>query len=132
MIEPFKTTSIIIDDPGVSITKTFDGDMFFRDKFVAGVKLKDLLGGGPIVIDPAVIILVETSDYTYIPSEETYGVDVPHNFGFIGNKKYGIIVEIYDENFEKVGVEEVKSKENSVYIRVSSPENLAVVMKRVV
>ena len=136
MIKPYQTTSIIIDDPNISITKTFDGDMFFRDNFVLGIKLKDLLlasqGGGTVIIDPAVMVIVETADYTYIPTDDLYAVDIPHNFGFVGSKKSGIIVEVYNSIFEKVGVDTIRSEENTVYMRVSTPDNLYVAMKRIV
>jgi len=136
MIKPFETTSIIIDDPNISITKTFDGDMYFRDNFVPGIKLKDLLlasqGGGTIIIDPAIIVLVETLDYTYVSIDDVYAVDIPHNFGFNGSKKSGIIVEVYDSNFTKITVDEIVSKENSTYMRVITPDNLYVCLKRVV
>lgn len=135
MIETHKVTSIIIDDPGVSITKSFDGDMVFRDKFIPGVKLKELVGnitGGPFIFDPSIIVLVEPTDYTYLISEELYAVDVPHSFMFSGSQKSGIIIEIYDTNYDKIGVDEVKSKENSVYLKLSEAESIYVVMKRVI
>lgn len=134
MIEPHKVTSIIIDDPGVTIYKSFDGDMVFRDKFVPGVKLKNLISavsGGPLVVDPALVVLVETTDYTYIGSEDLYAVDIPNNFNFSGTEKANIIVETYDANYVKIGVDTIQSKENSVYIKVSSNDNMYVVMKRV-
>jgi len=135
MIESHKVTSIIIDDPGVSITKSFDGDMVFRDKFIPGVKLKDLLGnisGAPFIFDPAIIVLVEPIDYTYLISEELYSVEVPTGFMFSGTQKSGIIIEIYDINYVKIGVDEVKSKDNSVYLKLSEAESIYVVMKRIV
>lgn len=135
MIVSQKVTSIIIDDPGVSITKSFDGDMVFRDKFIPGVKLKELVGnitGGQFIFDPSIIVLVEPTDYTYLNSEELYAVDVPHSFMFSGSQKSGIMIEIYDMNYGKIGVDEVKSKENSVYLKLSEAESIYVVMKRVI
>jgi hypothetical protein len=134
MLDSLKTTSIIIDDPGVSITKSFDGDMVFRDAFIPGIKLKELAGisGGSLILDPALIVVIETSDYTYIPSEELYAVDVPHNFGFTGSDLAGVLIDIYDPSFIKIGVDTLKSKTNSVYLKVVKPDNLYMVIKRVV
>jgi hypothetical protein len=135
MLEPNKVTSIIIDDLGVSITKSFDGDMVFRDRFIPGIKLKSLIGaisGGSLVFDPALIVLVESSDYTYITSEDLYAVDIIHNFNFSGSQKSGIIVETYDDSYNKIGVDTILSSETSVYIKIASPENILVVMKRVI
>jgi hypothetical protein len=136
MIEPFKTTSIIIDDPNVTITKSFDGDMVFRDKFVPGIKLKEIISmvtsGGTFVFDPAVMMLIEETDYTYIASEDLYAVDIPHNFGFSGTDKNGVVVAVYDSDYTQIGVDTVKLKDNSVYIKVSSPDIICVVIKRVI
>ena len=135
MIESQKVTSIIIDDTNVSITKSFDGDMVFRDKFVSSIKLKELIGnisGGPIIFDPAIILLVESNDYTYLISEELYAIDIPHNFMFNGAQKSGILVEIYDTNYVKIGVDEIKSNDNTIYLKVAEPNNIYVVMKRVI
>lgn len=135
MIESQKVTSIIIDDTNVSITKSFDGDMVFRDKFVSSIKLKELIGnisGGPIIFDPAIILLVESNDYTYLISEELYAIDIPHNFMFNGAQKSGILVEIYDTNYVKIGVDEIKSNDNTIYFKVAEPNNIYVVMKRVI
>lgn len=136
MIESFKVTSIILDDPGVTIYKSFDGDMVFRDKFVPGIKLKELLSaatsGGTLILDPAIVMLVEETDYTYIESEDLYAVDVPHNFGFSGTQKNGVIVSVYDSNYNQIGVDTINLKDNSVYIKVSSPDIICVVIKRVI
>lgn len=134
MIESHKVTSIIIDDPNVTIYKSFDGDMVFRDNFVPAIKLKDLVeaaSGGNLVIDPAIVVLVETTDFTYISAEELYGADIPNNFAFAGSNKANIVVEAYDSNFEKIGLDTIRSKENSVYIKISELENVYLVMKRV-
>lgn len=135
MIESHKVTSIIIDDPNVSITKSFEGDMVFRDNFVSSIKLKELIGnisGGPILLDPAIIVLVESDDYTYLNNEELYAINIPHDFMFNGSKKSGIIVEVYDTTYVKIGVDEVKSNDTTIYLKVAEPISIYVVMKRVI
>jgi hypothetical protein len=135
MITPQKTTSIIIDDPNVIITKSFDGDMVFRDNFVPGIKLKELLGvisGGQLVLDPALIVGVEVSDYTSIPSESLYAVSIPTNFNLSMSLQMGVIVEVYDINHNKVSVDTIQTFQNYIYMKVFSPDNLYVVIKRVV
>jgi hypothetical protein len=135
MITPQKTTSIIIDDPNVIITKSFDGDMVFRDNFVPGVKLKELMGvisGGQLVLDPAIVVGIETSNYTYLPTEALYAVSIPTNFNLSLALQMGVIVEVYDSNYIKITVDTIQTFQNYIYMKVFSPDNVYVVIKRVV
>lgn len=134
-ITPQKTSSIIINSPGVNITSSFEGDMVFTDNFIPGVALKDLMGfasGAPFVLDPAVIVAVETSDYTYLPSEQLYAVSIPTNFNLNISQQMGIIAGIYDSNFNLITVDTIQAFQNYVYMKVFCPSNLYVVIKRVV
>jgi hypothetical protein len=134
MIEPFKTTSIIIDDLAVSITKSISGDMVFHDYFVPSIKLKELakLTGSITVLEPALIVLIETSDYTYIVSEDLYAVDVPHNYNLSGSNKTGVLTDTFNSNFEKIGVSYLEVKQNSVYLKVSENSSMYLSIKRIV
>ena len=132
---PLGTTSLIIDDPNVTITKTFAGDLFFRDNFVPGVKLQQLIGlvsGGPLVLDPALIVEVDVPDYTFIPSDNTYAINIPTNFNLNISEQIGIIVKVYDINNYEIGVDTIQALSNSIYMKVAFPETLFVVIKRVV
>lgn len=130
MIDRLQVTSILIDDPNVNITKSFDGDMVFSDNFIPRIKLKELVNGGTLIIDKGLVVIVNTSDYTYLPSEELYAIDIPHNFNFVGNAKCGIIVETWDWSFTKFTPGDVTSYANSTYLKVTQPLNMFVMLKR--
>ncbi len=135
MTQPLGTSSIIIDDPGVTITKSFNGDMVFRDRFVPGIKLQQLIGlvsGGPLVLDPALIVQVDPVDFTFIPSQNLYVVDIPTNFNLNISEQIGILTEVYDATYTKIGVDTIQATPNTIFMRVAVPETLFVIIKRVV
>src|ERR1700722_15764348 len=133
MVQPLGTISIIINDPNVSITRLFTGDIVFRDNFIPGVKLQQLIGlvsGGPLIIDPAIIVEVDPPDYTFIPTLNLYGISIPTNFNLNISEQMGIIVKVYDANYFEIGVDTIQALSNSIYMRVAIAETLYVLIKR--
>lgn len=125
MKDPLLADSIVIGRPENRIEKHIDGSMVLRDAFVPGVRLVDLIGGN-VVIDPAIYIVVEVSDWT--PSVGLYNVTIPHNW----NLCYPTLtdINIYNEDYELITVDTVKVNTNSVTISVVTPMKLYVSLKK--
>lgn len=127
---PLGVSKIFIGSDNNTISRHADGSMLFSDPFVPGIKLKDLLGG-TIIIEPSVLVIVETSDWILDPVYHLYAIDVPHSFGLVGNQKAQVLTVTMDSNFNQILMDTVQSKENSVYIRSTSPLDIYVSMKRI-
>lgn len=125
MKDPLLVDSLVIGRGENRIEKHIDGSIIFRDVMVPGVRLVDLLGGN-IVIDPALYILVEISDWTLTAG--LYNVTIPHNW----NLCYPTLVDvnIYDENYELMTVDTIKVNTNSVTIKVVTPMKIFVSIKK--
>jgi hypothetical protein len=125
MKDPLLVDSLVIGRPENRIEKHIDGSIIFRDVNVPGVRLIDLLGG-TIVIDPAMYIVVDVSDWTL--SAGLYNVTIPHNWSLC----YPTLVDvnIYDVNYELMTVDTVKVNTNSVTIKVITPMKIYVSIKK--
>lgn len=130
MQQIFKVSGIVIDDMNVKITRHADGSLLFTDNFIPGVKLKDIIGGD-VVIDPSVLVQLESSDWTYDSGTELYGVDVPHDFGLVGTQKAQVLVVTMNLDYEQIIMDTVKVKENSVFITSTEDIDMFITMKRI-
>lgn len=108
-----------------------DGSMTFTDQVVGTVKLKDLLNQ-EVVINPGVIISVETDDWTAVTEMDGrtfYTVDVPHNFNV--SDLSTIDAFLWDEEYKTISIEYVQQKTNTCLLKSILPLSLFVIMKRV-
>ena len=130
MQQPFKADKVLIGKVTNLIDKSPEGDMVFRDTFVPGVKLKDLLSGGPIVIEPAILVQVEEDDWTVIveAGQALFNIDIPLPWLDLADPI--VEINIWDTNNEEVSVNKKQFKQTSVLIQSTVKIDLQVVIKR--
>ncbi len=92
--------------------------------------MKDIIGGD-IVIEPSVLVQIDTSDWTLDPETLLYGVDAPHDFGLIGTQKAQVLVVTMNTDYEQIIMDTVQIKENSVFIRSTEAIDMFITMKRI-
>ena len=72
--EPLRTSECIIGRDGNKISFSNDGSMVFSDRFVPGVRLIDLLGGGGSG-DTSVTVLINATDWIFESHDPVYSRD---------------------------------------------------------
>jgi hypothetical protein len=125
--EDFKATKITVGREGNTISKHPDGDMLLTDAFVS-VKLKELLGGS-VVIDPAIYVEIEATDWTEVTvdGQTRYNVDIPHNWNICDPL---VSVETWNMDDELIQLNTVKFKTNSIFLQSTLDNPMKVVLKK--
>jgi hypothetical protein len=125
MKDPLLVDSLVIGRGENRIEKHVDGSIIFRDTMVPGIRLIDLLGGN-VVIDPALYVVIEKTDW--LVDGNLFMVNIPHNW----NLCYPTLVDvnIYNEQYELIDVDTVKVMANSVIIKLILPSKILVSIKK--
>lgn len=126
--EDFLTTGITIGRTSNRITAHTDGSMLFSDPYIPGVKLKDLLGG-TVVIDPAIFVEVEITDYTKVidNGQTFYNISIPHDWGLCSPI---VDVTIWDQDDKMITVDTIQYETTYILIRTTVKEPIKVVLKK--
>lgn len=129
--EEFKTTEIMIGREGNKIYLHPDGDMMFRDKYVPGIKLKDLAGlSSEVVLDPAVIVFAEVSDWiqTTVDDQIIYTLTINHNFNV---EPYQYFVELTKVDGTIITIDTLDKRQFSVVLFSTIATDLYISIKRI-
>jgi hypothetical protein len=130
--EDLLTTGITIGRFGNTIKKHPDESMIFSDPYVPGVKLKDLFEG-KVVIDPAIFVEVNSSDW--IPfianlgftTQLQYNIEIPHDWNLCEPL---LCVNIWNTDNKEIRLNSVVFRENSIYLESTINMPIKVVLKR--
>lgn len=125
--EDFKATKITVGREGNTISKHPDGDMLLTDAFVS-VKLKELFSG-TVVIDPAIYVEIEETDWTevIVDGQTRYNVDIPHNWNICNPL---VAVETWNMDNEQIQLNIVQFKTNSIFLQSTLDRPMKVVLKK--
>lgn len=140
-IQPFATTEIIIGDTDTKISKSPQGDLVFKDSFIPGVNLRDLVSGN-IVLDPALMVYIESTDSGWVSFYDSYGqtfykITIPHNWNLTSELDTnnilptGVSVNAFDSNNKLIMVNSIEFFVNSITVSLSRKINLKLSIKRV-
>ncbi len=121
--QPFKT-----DKTSNIIEKSPEGDMVFRDSFVEGVTLTQLLGGD-ITLAPAIVVNIEETDWNEIivDGQTRYRVEIPHPWDDLCDPK--VEVNIWKDDIE-ITLNKVQFSQTRILLESTVIINIQVVLKR--
>lgn len=129
--EEFKVSEIQIGKEGNKIYFHPNGDMMFRDDVIPGIRLRDLAGiGEDVIIDPAIIVLVESIDWTetVVDGQTIYVVTITHNFS---SEPYSYFVELADTDGVNLTLNKVAKSTNTLVLETTVAMDLYVSIKRI-
>lgn len=138
MRESLKTTDIIIGKDTNKLSLGSDGSLLLQDTLIGPVKLSDLVGG-QVVIDPALVILIEQTDWTpqTIQGQLMYTVTIPHNWDLQNVNDpddllpIGVIVNVWNQNNELITLNKISVDANNVFLESTKNINIKVTVKRI-
>ena len=137
--EAYQATEIVIGKSTNKLSLGSDGSLLLQDTLVGPVKLSDLVGG-EVVIDPALVVLIEDSDWVAqapVNGQVLYRVNIQHNWALTnvadteGLLPISVDVNIWDENNTLIQINKIWVDANKVYLESSRAINMKVSVKRI-
>lgn len=131
----FLTSEIAIGDLTNKISIDSDGNMTFVDPYIGPVKLKDLINGGTIITNPAMIVSISETDTVWqqLPANQFNQnfFKFRINLDWTVDEEAKTDISILDENNNLMTVESVKFFTNYVEIITSKKLNMKVALKQI-
>lgn len=138
--EPLQATEIVVGKDTNKLSLGSDGSLLLQDTLVGPVKLSDLVGG-EVVIDPGLLILIETSDWVAqapnAKNQVLYRTVVPHNWGLenVADTEelfpIGVDVNIWNTNNELITINRIWADANNIYLESTTSLDMKVTVKRI-
>lgn len=131
----FLTSEIAIGDLANKISIAPDGSMTFTDPYVPPVKLKDLINGGTIISNPAMVVSISENDTLWqsLPANQ-YNQNffkIRINLDWTVTEEANTGISILDGNNNLITVENIKFFTDYVEITSTKKINMKVALKQI-